>query len=169
MRDTLFILLLLMGGAFTYVLTRDRVELTPETGVRNGSVQPVTQTGGKHGKIGSHSIDQETSGEAEGSPDSHHETQELHSIYGEEKHDPTSGVNRPKRGGKRVMGVPLDSYVQVKRNTLHYSSPRSKEVGGLRIFVGCMELKNGSVDPLSEKECKSLALKSSLDDDSKSR
>lgn len=106
-----------------------------DEGKRRGEGQPVASERA-HGT----SADASAEGEA------------FNSIYASKK----LKIDTKLKKSKVVHGVPLEAFVQGGRDTLP-AEVSSGAPGGVRVFLQCMELRPGSTQNLTEKECKELA------------
>ena len=107
----------------------------------------------------------------EGDSDSFEQAQSLPSIYQDEELESTrsavnledeinseSDENFPKRQKQPVVyGVPVASWLKHSKNQLP-SKVEAPTQQGVRVFFNCMELKEDRTAPLSQKECKEIAV-----------
>ncbi len=142
---------------------------------RNKKIQTLHQ--GEQHESASHrsrqqvESDIESVGSEEGGSSSFEQAESLPSIYQDEELESTrsavnledeinseSDENSPNRQKQPVVyGVPVASWLKHSKNQLP-SKVEAPTQQGVRVFFNCMELKEDRTAPLSQKECKEIAV-----------
>ncbi len=84
------------------------------------------------------------------------QAEKLPSIYQDEEGRRTEELARGE-GPKTVYGVPVDAWVLSQRNSITTEPADARLAEGVRLFVGCMEIKEGHAEALSKRDCAKVA------------
>jgi len=177
-RDTIIAILVLLGTTTLYFSAK---QYQKSHSVLPTSSKLVTQTKtlhqGEHNESASHrgrqqvESDIESNGSEEGSSSSFEQAESFPSIYQDEEPELSrsavnleeeiesesneSAVVKPKQ--PVVYGVPVASWLKHQKNRLA-SKVEAKNPTGMRLFFNCMELKKEGTEPLSQRDCKEIAV-----------
>lgn len=94
-------------------------------------------------------------GHHQGSSGTFDEAEKLPSIY-EDQEGRFSELNTSE-SPKSVYGVPVDSWVLSRRNSIVTEPADPKLAEGVRVFVGCVELKKEGAKELTKRDCAKIA------------
>jgi hypothetical protein len=122
-----------------------------------GENDSETINSGKNGKARAWGKNQRASGKKgafEGSTDSASESAErseaIPSLYSRQG-------RRVKNKSKVIHGVPVEAWAEAQAHALGAFTVTPDSESSLRVFVNCMEMRKGKLDPIAERECHSLA------------
>ena len=188
MRGTVIAGLLILGASSTYIVVNHfkKTETVSSTSSKlahsSASRTKITQKKkslhqGEQHESASHRSSQQVESDLEnvdseeGASSSFEQAQSLPSIYQDEELEPSgSAVNLEEEISTEsneksieaqkqpvVYGVPVASWLKHAKNQLP-SKVAVNPPQGMRFFFNCMELKKDGTQPLSQKQCKEIAV-----------